>query len=98
VALSQGELDLAGVHGMNAFAAFVMLYERSLETILDLSHEVRLADFGQLLGEERMVRRPMSLFPIDPSLMMQTVLNAVIESRMQQIAPEIANSVVDPGY
>lgn len=83
---------------MNAFAAFVMLYERSLETILDLSPEVRLADFGQLLGEERMVRQPLSHFPVDPSPMMQTVLNAVIESRMQQIAPEIANSVVDPGY
>lgn len=53
---SQGESDLAGVHGMNAFSAFVMLYNRSLESILELSPEVRLAEFGQLLGQERMVR------------------------------------------
>ncbi|KAH0837950.1 hypothetical protein J3R83DRAFT_6185 [Lanmaoa asiatica] len=94
----EGESDLSRVHGMNAFAAFVMLYDRSLEAILDLSPEARLADFGQLLGQERMVRRPLSLFPIDPSSMMQTGLNAVIESRMQQITPDIAESVVDPGY
>ena len=58
VALSQGESDLAGVHGMNAFAAFVMLYDRSIEAVLGLTPEGRLADFGLLLGEERMVRRP----------------------------------------
>lgn len=96
--LSQGESDLAKVHGMNAFAAFVMLYDRSLETILDLAPEVRLADFGQLLGQERMVRRPLSVISIDPSPMIQMGFNAVIESRMQQIAPDIAESVVDPGY
>ena len=67
MAPSQGESELAGVDGMNAFAAFVMLYDRSLETILDLSPEVRLAAFGQLLGEERMVRQPLSLFPLDSS-------------------------------
>ena len=83
---------------MNAFAAFVMLYDRPLEAILDLSPEARLGKFGQLLGQERMVRRPLSLTFTDPSLMIQTSLNAVIESRMQQIAPDIAESVVNPGY
>ncbi|KAI9570183.1 hypothetical protein HD554DRAFT_388738 [Boletus coccyginus] len=73
----EGESDLAGVHGMNAFAAFVMLYDRSLETILDLSPEARLEEFGQLLGQERVA-----------------VLNAVIERRVQQLAPDIADSVV----
>lgn len=66
----QGESDLARVHGMNAFAAFVMLYDRSLETILDLRPEVRLAEFGPLLGQERMVRRLLLLFPIESSPMM----------------------------
>lgn len=56
VYVSQGESDLARVHCMNTFAAFVMLYDRSLDTILELSSEARLADFGLLLGEERMVR------------------------------------------
>ncbi|KAF8433539.1 hypothetical protein L210DRAFT_962649 [Boletus edulis BED1] len=73
----EGESDLARVHGMNAFAAFIMLYDKSLETILELSPEARLADFGHLLGEERM-----------------TALNAVIESRMQQIVADVAD--VDP--
>ncbi|KAG6380800.1 hypothetical protein JVT61DRAFT_5184 [Boletus reticuloceps] len=89
-----GESDLARVHVMNAFAAFIMLYDKSLETILELSPEARLADFGHLLGEERMVRRQSSLFPVDPSLMMQMALNAVIESRMQQIVADVAD--VDP--
>ena len=82
---------------MNAFAAFVMLYDRSLETILDLSPEARLEDFGQLLGQERVVRRLLSHFLVDYSPMMQAVLNAVIERRVQQLAPDIADSVVDGG-
>ncbi|KAG8219430.1 hypothetical protein J3R82DRAFT_355 [Butyriboletus roseoflavus] len=94
----EGESDLARVHGMNAFAAFVMLYDRSLETILELSPEARLADFDQLLGQERMVRRTLSLISTDPSLMIQMRLNAVIDSRMQQIAPDIPELGVDPGY
>ncbi|KIJ66386.1 hypothetical protein HYDPIDRAFT_38740 [Hydnomerulius pinastri MD-312] len=49
----EGESDLASVHGMNAFAAFVMLYERPLHDILDLSSEARMEEFGQLLGSER---------------------------------------------
>ena len=94
--LSQGESDLARVQGMNAFAAFVMLYDRSLETILDLSPETRLAEFGPLLGQGRMVRRSLYIFAIQSGPMTQIGLNDVIESRLRQIGPDIAGSVVDP--
>ncbi|KAF9225360.1 hypothetical protein BS17DRAFT_778498 [Gyrodon lividus] len=50
----EGESDLSRVQGMNAFAAFIMLYDRPLQSILDASSEVRLEDFGQLLGQERL--------------------------------------------
>ncbi|KAI6140726.1 hypothetical protein BKA82DRAFT_106067, partial [Pisolithus tinctorius] len=33
----ESEADLAGVDGMNAFAAFIMLYGRTLEDVLDMS-------------------------------------------------------------
>lgn len=59
---------LAAVHGMNAFAAIVMLYNKSLDAILDLSPEARLAEFGPLLGKERVVSRssllPLSILPL----------------------------------
>ncbi|KAG9313983.1 hypothetical protein JVU11DRAFT_4759 [Chiua virens] len=77
----EGESDLAAVHGMNVFAAFIMLYDSSLEAILEMSPEARLANFGPLLGQERMMG-----------------LNALIKSRMQQIAPDAADSVIDPGH
>ncbi|KIL01043.1 hypothetical protein PAXRUDRAFT_7805 [Paxillus rubicundulus Ve08.2h10] len=51
----EGESDLSMVQGMNTFAAFVMLYDRPLQSILDLSSEVRLEEFGQLLGPERLI-------------------------------------------
>ncbi|KAF9245706.1 hypothetical protein BU15DRAFT_58684 [Melanogaster broomeanus] len=51
----EGESDLSGVQGMNAFAALVMLYDRPLQTILDSSSEARLGIFGQLLGQERLI-------------------------------------------
>ncbi|KIJ22163.1 hypothetical protein PAXINDRAFT_152388 [Paxillus involutus ATCC 200175] len=50
----EGESDLSMVQGMNTFAAFVMLYGRPLQSILDLSSEVRQEEFGQLLGQERL--------------------------------------------
>lgn len=94
---SQGESDLARMHGMNTFAAFVMLYDRPLETILDLSPEARLADFGQLLGQERMVRRPLFLVSIDPSSMHDTD-GVECCHREQDAAPDIAESVVNLEY
>ncbi|KAF8841918.1 hypothetical protein BDN67DRAFT_1068110 [Paxillus ammoniavirescens] len=50
----EGESDLSMVQGMNTFAAFVMLYDRPLQSILDSSSEVRQEEFGQLLGQERL--------------------------------------------
>ncbi|KAI6023415.1 hypothetical protein EDC04DRAFT_2726157 [Pisolithus marmoratus] len=52
---TEGEADLAGVEGMNAFAAFVMLYGRTLEDVLDMSPESRAEEFGGLVGQERVV-------------------------------------------
>jgi hypothetical protein len=53
----QDEADLAIVEGMNPFAAFVMLYQiSSLQEILDMSSERRMAEFSDLMGKSRIVR------------------------------------------
>ncbi|KAI6161331.1 hypothetical protein EDD17DRAFT_698078 [Pisolithus thermaeus] len=52
----EGEADLAEVEGMNAFAAYVMLYGRTVEDVLDMSSESRMEEFGGLVGKERVVR------------------------------------------
>ncbi|KAI6119775.1 hypothetical protein EDD16DRAFT_1519346 [Pisolithus croceorrhizus] len=49
----EGEADLAEVEGMNAFAAYVMLYGRTVEDVLDMSSESRMEEFGGLVGKER---------------------------------------------
>ncbi|KAG1783349.1 hypothetical protein EV702DRAFT_958741 [Suillus placidus] len=41
------------VEGMNPFAAFVMLYQRSLQEIFDMSPESRAAEFSYLVGSQR---------------------------------------------
>lgn len=50
---TEGEADLTNVEGMNAFAAYVMLYGRTLEDVLDMSPESRMEEFGGLVGKER---------------------------------------------
>ncbi|KAI6124281.1 hypothetical protein EV401DRAFT_2158564 [Pisolithus croceorrhizus] len=50
---TEGEADLAEVEGMNAFAAYVMLYGRTVEDVLDMSSESRMEEFGELVGKER---------------------------------------------
>jgi len=52
----QDEADLAAVQGMNPFAAFVMLYQKSLQDILDMSPDGRGAEFSYLVGSQRIVR------------------------------------------
>lgn len=52
----QDEADLGSVEGMNPFAALVMLYQRSLQDILDMSPESRAAEFSYLVGSQRIVR------------------------------------------
>ncbi|KAI6138477.1 hypothetical protein BKA82DRAFT_4366399 [Pisolithus tinctorius] len=52
----EGEADLAGVDGMNAFAAFIMLYGRTLEDVLDMSPESRAEEFAALVGQKRVLR------------------------------------------
>ncbi|KAG2358874.1 hypothetical protein BDR07DRAFT_1611638 [Suillus spraguei] len=49
----EDEADLASVEGMNPFAAFVMLYQGSLQEILDMSPESRVAEFSYLVGSQR---------------------------------------------
>ncbi|KAH7924782.1 hypothetical protein BV22DRAFT_1012523 [Leucogyrophana mollusca] len=51
----EDEADLARVEGMNAFAAFVMLYQRTLQDIVDQSPDQRVQEFGPLIGEARVV-------------------------------------------
>lgn len=38
---------------MNPFAAFVMLYQGSLQEILDMSAESRVVEFSYLVGSQR---------------------------------------------
>lgn len=45
-----GEADLMNVEGMNAFAAYVILYERTLEDVLDMSPESRMEEFWGWYG------------------------------------------------
>jgi len=45
------------MEGMNPFAAFVMLYEKSLRDILDMSPKHRTVEFSDLVGNQRIVRR-----------------------------------------
>ncbi|KAI6003453.1 hypothetical protein F5J12DRAFT_913681 [Pisolithus orientalis] len=52
----EGEADLAEADGMNAFAAFVMLYGRTLEDVLDMSPESRAEEFAALVGQKRVER------------------------------------------
>ncbi|KAG2141046.1 hypothetical protein DEU56DRAFT_796935 [Suillus clintonianus] len=49
----EDEADLASVDGMNPFAAFVMLYQRSLQELLDMSSESRTAEFSHVMGSQR---------------------------------------------
>ncbi|KAG2153615.1 uncharacterized protein EDB93DRAFT_227664 [Suillus bovinus] len=49
----EDEADLASVEGMNHFAAFVMLYQGSLQEILNMSPESRVAEFSYLVGSQR---------------------------------------------
>lgn len=49
----EDEADLASVEGMNPFAALVMLYQRSLQEIFDMSPENRAAEFSYLVGSQR---------------------------------------------
>ncbi|KAI6135976.1 hypothetical protein F5141DRAFT_3297 [Pisolithus sp. B1] len=48
----EAEADLAEVEGMNAFAAYVMLYGRTVEDVLDMTSESRMEEFGGLVGKE----------------------------------------------
>ncbi|OAX38957.1 hypothetical protein K503DRAFT_856354 [Rhizopogon vinicolor AM-OR11-026] len=49
----EDEADLATAEDMNSFAAFVMLYQRSLQEILDMSSERRMEEFSDLMGKSR---------------------------------------------
>ncbi|GBE77464.1 hypothetical protein SCP_0103390 [Sparassis crispa] len=51
-----GELDLAGVDGMNMFAASIVLCQISLEDFLDQTPEERLDYYAALVGTERITR------------------------------------------
>ncbi|TFY68590.1 hypothetical protein EVJ58_g926 [Rhodofomes roseus] len=52
----EGECDLAGVDGMNAFAASIILSQMSLDDFLDTSPEDRVQYFGPYVGHDRLVR------------------------------------------
>ena len=51
----KNEQDLAFVEGMNAFAAFVILSQISLQDLLDSTTEYCLNEFGSLIGIQRVV-------------------------------------------
>ncbi|KAL7285548.1 hypothetical protein ACG7TL_000652 [Trametes sanguinea] len=51
-----GEYDLAGVSGMNLFAASLLLSQTTLEKFLEMDADRRLADYGQLVGVERITQ------------------------------------------
>ncbi|KAH7881989.1 hypothetical protein F5I97DRAFT_2069224 [Phlebopus sp. FC_14] len=52
----EDEASLAAADGMNPFAARIMLYQRTLQDILDLSSEARLEEFGELVGKDRVAK------------------------------------------
>lgn len=41
---------------MNAFAAFIVLYQTSPQEFLDMSPEQRIENVGHLIGQDRIVR------------------------------------------
>ncbi|KAI9068681.1 hypothetical protein FKP32DRAFT_1641905 [Trametes sanguinea] len=51
-----GEYDLAGVSGMNLFAASLLLSHTTLEDFLEMDADRRLMDYGQLVGVERIAQ------------------------------------------
>lgn len=53
--MSQNERDLAAIVGMNTFAAFVVLYQNTIEDFLDSSPEARAENYGRLIGVDRIV-------------------------------------------
>ncbi|EMD42185.1 hypothetical protein CERSUDRAFT_90788 [Gelatoporia subvermispora B] len=53
---NDGESDIAGVAGMNAFAASIILSQVDLQQFLDAVPETRLQAFGPLIGVERMLQ------------------------------------------
>ena len=50
------ESELASIEGMNAFASSVILCQKPLQEFLDSTPDVRLEEFGPLVGMYRMVR------------------------------------------
>jgi hypothetical protein len=50
---------LARVDGMNNFAAFIILYQVSLQYFLDCSPETRIQEFGSHVGVQRLVSVPL---------------------------------------
>ncbi|KAH9929682.1 uncharacterized protein B0H18DRAFT_995724 [Fomitopsis serialis] len=52
----EGEYDLAGVDGMNAFAASIILSQMRLDDFLDTGPEDRVQYFGPYVGHDRLVR------------------------------------------
>lgn len=83
----EDEADLGSVEGMNPFAAFVMLYQRSLQDILDMSPESRAAEFSYLVGSQRIA----SLNAIIEQRTQEMDVDAVTES-------DLCFKEVDPPY
>lgn len=83
----QDEADLGSVEGMNPFAAFVMLYQRSLQDILDMSPESRAAEFSYLVGSQRIA----SLNAIIEQRTQEMDVDAITES-------DLYFKEVDPPY
>ncbi len=51
----QGEYDLAGVPGMNLFAASLLLSQTTLEAFLEKTASERLVEYGALVGAGKIV-------------------------------------------
>ncbi|KII93076.1 hypothetical protein PLICRDRAFT_694319 [Plicaturopsis crispa FD-325 SS-3] len=49
------EAELSEIAGMNAFAAFIVLYQTSPQEFLDMSPEQRIENVGHLIGQDRIV-------------------------------------------
>jgi hypothetical protein len=82
--LPKDESDLASVEGMNHFAAAVVLCRATLQDLLDLDADVRIAEFGELVGVERMVTNlPFCICLVRDSCETQVQFNHTIAHRYE---------------
>lgn len=87
----QDEASVAGLPGMNAFAAVVMLSRvSSWEDILEMGAGERQQHFGPFVGARRMASPPTASDCLTDTT--QAIFNADLEVRISQLMEEFPDS------